>query len=106
MAKQPRQVQRVVATPKFNIRQTLAGKPRLMLMLDFVQITIGLTCIALAYNLFYIPNNVVGGGLSGLGIIFNYLWGFPVGLVVFVLVTFGLLLTGRIFKCQIKDLST
>lgn len=52
---------------------------------DYVLITLGALMNAAAYNLFYIPNEVVSGGVSGLGIIAYYLFDLPVGAVTLVL---------------------
>ncbi len=52
---------------------------------DYVQITLGALMLALAYNLFFVPNGVVSGGVSGVGIIAHRLLGWPVGLVTLVL---------------------
>jgi uncharacterized membrane-anchored protein YitT (DUF2179 family) len=55
------------------------------ILLDYAQITLGSVLLALAYNLFYIPNEVVSGGLSGIGVITHHLLGWPVGVVTLVL---------------------
>jgi uncharacterized membrane-anchored protein YitT (DUF2179 family) len=53
--------------------------------LDYVQISIGAIMVGLAYSLFYIPNQVVAGGVSGIGIMAFHLLGWPVGLVTLIL---------------------
>ncbi|GAB4483000.1 MAG: YitT family protein [Anaerolineae bacterium] len=55
------------------------------LLWDYAQITLGAAAIALGYNLFFVQNEVVSGGISGLGVIANHLFGWPVGVVTFVL---------------------
>ena len=45
----------------------------------------GAVLTALSVNIFIIPNHIADGGITGLAIIFYYLWGWNVGLVVFVL---------------------
>lgn len=52
---------------------------------DYAQITFGVFLLSLAFNLFYVQNEVVPGGVSSLGVIANYLFKAPVGLIVFVL---------------------
>ena len=40
--------------------------------------------MAVSYNLFFLPNGIVYGGMSGLGIIFNNLWGTNPSIVVLI----------------------
>lgn len=54
-------------------------------LLDYAQLTLGSMLLALAYNLFYIPNEVVSGGVSGIGVIAHHVLGWPVGVVTLVL---------------------
>jgi uncharacterized membrane-anchored protein YitT (DUF2179 family) len=54
-------------------------------LLDYAQLTLGSALLALAYNLFYIPNEVVSGGVSGIGVIAHHLLGWPVGVVTLLL---------------------
>lgn len=49
---------------------------------DYCGIFVGLNLIALGLVWFLIPNKIAAGGVSGLGIIFNYLWGWPVSLMI------------------------
>ncbi len=54
-------------------------------MEKFKQITciiIGSFIMAIAINIFFIPQNISSGGASGIGIIFNYLFKVPVGMTV------------------------
>jgi uncharacterized membrane-anchored protein YitT (DUF2179 family) len=55
------------------------------ILTDYVLITIGALMNAVAYDLFYIPNDVVSGGIGGVGIIANHLFGLPVGMVTLAL---------------------
>lgn len=48
-------------------------------------IILGTVITALAINIFFVPYNISSGGASGLGIILNYLFNFPVGTVVLLL---------------------
>lgn len=55
------------------------------IILDYVQIAAGSVLLAVGYNLFLVPNGIVAGGISGLGVILNHLLGWPVGLVTLAL---------------------
>jgi uncharacterized membrane-anchored protein YitT (DUF2179 family) len=59
----------------------------------YLLITLGSALIALANNLFLIPNKVVSGGVSGIALIVNHWTGWPVGLL-FLLLNVPLLLAG------------
>jgi len=54
-------------------------------LLDYAQITVGALVIALAYDLFFVANDVVAGGISGLGVIAHHVLGWPVGVVTLAL---------------------
>lgn len=54
-------------------------------LLDYIVIAIGSVMIAIAADLFLIPNRVVSGGVMGIGTILYYLVGTPVGLVTLIL---------------------
>jgi len=49
---------------------------------EMLGITLGTAIVAAGFSLFLIPNKIAAGGTSGLGIIFYYLYQFPVGLTV------------------------
>jgi len=55
------------------------------ILLDYVMITVGALMNAAAYDLFYIPNRVVSGGIGGIGIIVHDQLGWSVGLVMLAL---------------------
>ncbi len=55
-----------------RIRQTLQ---------DYILITLGSLCMAAAIDVFLVPNNVISLGFTGLGMIANHLWQWPVGVV-------------------------
>lgn len=61
--------------------------------LEFI---LGLTLFSVAFNFFLLPNNLVFGGVSGLSIIFNHLFGIDPSLFVFI-VSFSLLFVSLIF---------
>ncbi|HYH02930.1 MAG TPA: YitT family protein [Bacillota bacterium] len=54
-------------------------------VIDYLGITIGVTLTALGLVWFLIPNKIAAGGVSGLGVIFFYLWKIPVSLTMLVL---------------------
>ncbi len=58
---------------------------RLEPVLDYAQIIAGALVVALGTNLFFVPNKVVSGGVTGLAIIAHYVLGTPVGMGVLVL---------------------
>ncbi len=51
----------------------------------YAQIFLGCVIGGAAYPLFLTPNNIAPGGISGIGIILNYLFGLPVGTVTMIL---------------------
>lgn len=65
---------------RFITREKLPGIVR-----DYVLMTIGSACIALALNIFLVPNNVIFGGLTGIATILNTLFGFPIGVTSLIL---------------------
>ncbi len=52
---------------------------------DYLQIVFGSLLVAVGTNLFFVPNKVVSGGVTGIGIIAHYLFDLPVGMVVLAL---------------------
>lgn len=55
------------------------------ILLDYLIITAGAFLVALAADVFLIPNQVVSGGITGVAIILYYLLGTPVGVVTLLL---------------------
>ena len=49
---------------------------------EYIMISLGVVLTALGYNWFLIPNKIAAGGVSGIGTVFHYLWGWPVGVVM------------------------
>jgi uncharacterized membrane-anchored protein YitT (DUF2179 family) len=60
----------------------VAPQGRAGVFLDYVQIVVGSLMVAAGTNLFFVPNDVVSGGVTGLSIIAHHLFRTPVGLVV------------------------
>ncbi len=54
------------------------------LMITGVSFVLGTFCLALCYNLFLVPNNLVIGGTSGLSIIIEHLTGFSSQLFIYI----------------------
>lgn len=52
---------------------------------DYLIMTIGAVCVAISVDLFLAPNNVVTGGVTGVAMILNDLFGLPIGLAVLVM---------------------
>lgn len=54
-------------------------------VLQYVLVAIGCFVSASAINLFLVPHHLLSGGVSGLAIIFYYLFAFPIGLQIFLM---------------------
>ena len=52
---------------------------------DYTLLTVGALVLAANVNLFLAPNQVVSTGVTGLGMLAHYLWGWPIGLVALLL---------------------
>jgi uncharacterized membrane-anchored protein YitT (DUF2179 family) len=52
---------------------------------DYVQIVVGSVLVGVGVNLFFVPNQVVSGGVTGVAILLHYAFGTPVGLVTLLL---------------------
>jgi uncharacterized membrane-anchored protein YitT (DUF2179 family) len=52
---------------------------------DYLQIVVGSVLVGLGVNLFFVPNQVVSGGVTGVAIMLHYALGTPVGLVTLLL---------------------
>lgn len=47
-----------------------------------IAIIVGSLSVAIGINLFLFPNELLDGGMIGIGLIVNYLWGFEAGLTI------------------------
>ena len=59
----------------------------------YTQFIFGCLLVALAFNLFYSPNNIVAGGVSGLSIVLNYFFKFNQSYVILIANIFLLVLS-------------
>ena len=67
----------------------------------YLEILLGCVIGGAAYPLFLVPNSIAPGGLTGVATIFNYLWGWPVGVTSMALnlplFIIGFKAMGRVF---------
>lgn len=54
-------------------------------LLDLIFMTAGSVIYAVGLNGFTAPNNIAPGGVSGIAIVLNYLFGTPVGTVILLI---------------------
>ena len=66
-------------------RESEKHATRLQLARDYFLIFAGAALLALSMDLFFIPNDLVAGGLSGTAQIINSFTGWPIGTVSFIL---------------------
>ena len=59
----------------------------------YFEFCLGTLIVAIAYNIFLLPNNLVPGGVGGIGIILNTLTGIDPSLVILVASLFLLILS-------------
>jgi len=62
-----------------------APKGRWGIAFDYAEIVVGSLLVAAGTNMFFVPNNVVSGGVTGLSIIAHHYFKTPVGMVVLAL---------------------
>ena len=67
---------------------------------DIFWLLVGIVVMAVAFNVFLIPNRIAAGGISGLGIILLYLFNIPVGVTIFVANIPLLILSWRIIGAR------
>lgn len=73
------------ATWRERISAHIARNGWRQIIADYIMITLGSVALALGNNLFFVPNEVVSGGITGVSIIAHHLLGTPVGLVTLLL---------------------
>ncbi|WP_076571096.1 YitT family protein [Salimicrobium salexigens] len=75
--------------------------PRMRLAIEFSYVIIGSLFIALAFNLFLLPNNIASGGVAGISTITKDVFGWEPGIVQWVLnilfFSMGLFILGKNF---------
>lgn len=74
----------MIATKQVTQREQTNHKLSQTLIHISVMVGANLICAA-AFNLFYIPNHFLSGGLSGISVLLEYLFRIPTGVTVFVL---------------------
>ena len=62
-----------------------SGPQRHERLIAYGEIVLGCLIGGAAYPLFLVPNSIAPGGLTGIATIFNYLWGWPVGITSMLL---------------------
>lgn len=77
-------------TKNFKILEKINEKSRIKRLVSFI---IGSLILAISYNLFLAPNNLVAGGVSGVAIILKGLFNFDDFIVIFTLNVFLLILS-------------
>lgn len=60
-------------------------KKFIALIKEYLIITVGLLCYTTSWNIFIIPHEMVGGGVSGIGALIYYATGFPVSYSFFII---------------------
>ena len=66
------------------------------LILTGISFVFGTFCLALCYNLFFVPNDIVVGGMSGLAMVVEELTGLNSQIFIYV-TSIGLLLISYLF---------
>ena len=51
----------------------------------YLMVALGCVIMGVAFNAFYLPNNLLSGGISGIAVSLYYLFGLPVGIVSIIL---------------------
>lgn len=74
------------------------GKIKKKIIINAMLLILGCLLISLTFNIFCVPNKIVPGGLSGVGIIFDHLFGIKTSYVLLIgniiLVTIGIICLG------------
>jgi uncharacterized membrane-anchored protein YitT (DUF2179 family) len=71
-------------TPRRTLRDRFAHWPHWHIVRDYALILAGTSVLALSLHLFFIPAQLVAGGLSGAAQLVNSLTGWPVGALIFL----------------------
>ena len=62
---------------------------------DYLRLTVGALLTAFAFAAFFVANDIAPGGVSGIAIVLNYLFGTPVGTVI-LLIKLQIIIWGNI----------
>lgn len=73
-----------------KLKHTIASEIR-----DYLLVTLGILCYTVGWSIFLTPNNLVGGGISGLSAMIQYATGFNMGYTYFIV---NVLLLALAFK--------
>lgn len=65
-------------------QRKITNKSNIILMKLFAIVLGNLMC-AIAFNVFFIPNKLLSGGVGGVALMYQYLTGFPSGITVFII---------------------
>lgn len=68
-----------------NLVNSISKKSGLVSVLRYLVVILGSAIYAVGFTFFLVPNQIIGGGVSGLSQIINHLLGFPVGATALVL---------------------
>ncbi|HEY2493138.1 MAG TPA: YitT family protein [Paenibacillus sp.] len=58
---------------------------KLKLLVRIFTMIIGATLVAVALEIFLVPNNIIDGGITGISIMFSHLFGIPIGVFLLLL---------------------
>lgn len=79
----------------------MKNKKLYKVLVDFLVILLGNTCIALAVAFFVIPNKLLVGGTAGIAVLVNAFWAIPeeivINVLIYVLFVAGAIVLGREF---------
>lgn len=70
---------------KFNTDNIIFNINKKFRLKRYFQLFLGLIIVALAFNLFILPNNIVCGGVTGISIILTHLFGWQPSIIILVL---------------------
>ncbi|MBA4544198.1 MULTISPECIES: YitT family protein [Thermoactinomyces] len=85
-------------------RRIMSLPPRIILLLEYIEILVGTAIVAVAFNLFLLPNQIAAGGVSGLSTILYGVFGWKPSYVQWAvnipLFFLGMLLLGKQFSLK------
>ena len=64
---------------------TVLNRSFATLLKEYGLVTVGVISYALGWSIFLLPNNLIGGGVSGFASILYYATGLPMGVTYFVI---------------------